>query len=35
MRNKIKIGTILLAIAITDRSMAQESGKLYFTTSFV
>ncbi len=34
MRNKIKIGIILLAIAITNRSMAQESGKLYFTTSF-
>jgi hypothetical protein len=34
MDNKIKIGIILLAITITNRSMAQETGKLYFTTSF-
>lgn len=34
MDNKIKIGIILLAITITNRLMAQETGKLYFTTSF-
>lgn len=34
MENKIKIRIILLAIAITNRSRAQETGKLYFTISF-
>ena len=34
MENKIKIRIILLAKAITNRSMAQETGKLYFTISF-
>lgn len=34
MKNKIKIGIILLTLSLTNRSMAQETGKLYFTTSF-
>jgi len=32
MKIKIKSGTIVLALSISYHAMAQESGKLFFTT---
>jgi len=34
MKNKIRTGMFLLAISLSSYTMAQESGKLFFTTSF-